>query len=657
MPRDIPRLNPKKEIAMSPVPSHSRCRLIAKLAAVAVVGSIAADALAHGTIVDSRVYLVRKAGANANLMGAWTDAMYDWAANSRNFADYAAPGFAYSNYIADGTISSAGQNNGTNGHLDFSKVNTPGLWPTTAVNAGTSFAQKWVAPAPHDPSYFDVWITNQGFDPASESMGWDDLTKLGRWEKNTALNVVATPNGALSPADNGALLSYDWTVPIPSNFSGRHSLVVVWQRRDPVGEAFFSTQDIMIAPAGPSWTATGGGNYFTSTNWSGGSVPNAATAIANFGSSITAVSTVTLNSSATLGTIRFDSANSYSLSGTGTIMLDGHDHANNIEDPGKIEVARGSHSINAGVMFHGAAGIDVASGAELQLGGPLFFAASQSVTKRGPGTLRIDSTSVTGASNAMLVVENGTLVANSPLSPSVGLHVSGTNSEAQINASMAFSALTTANGGDIKLSSQGNVTRVLKTRSFGLGGNSKLDIGDGVLVVDYDTTSPIAAVTAGIQSGVNNTAGGQLISNLADSRHTVGVVEASTLSHGGTYFGTSIDNTAVIARYTLKGDANLSGNVNFDDLLKLAQRYNQAGKWSDGDSNYDGTVNFDDLLSLAQNYGGALAVEGTTLSNDIGGSFSADFALAVSLTPEPATLSSLAVAAALLRRRRLVVGR
>lgn len=638
---------------MTSVPSHSRCRLIARLAAVAVVGSIAADALAHGTIVDSRVYLVRKAGANANLMGAWTDAMYDWAANSRNFPDYAAPGFAYSNYIADGAISSAGQNDGTNGHLDFSKVNNPGLWPTTAVNAGTNFAQKWVAPAPHDPSYFDVWITKQGFDPATQSMGWNDLLSLGRWEKNTANNVVATPNGALSPADNGALLSYDWTVPIPSNFSGRHSLLVVWQRRDPVGEAFFSTQDILIAPAGPSWIATGGGNYFTAGNWSGGVVPNAATATATFGSSITANATIALGSSVTLGTIRFDSANSYSLTGAGTIMLDAHDHANHIEDPGRIEVLRGNHSIHAGVMFHGAAGIDVAANSELYLGGPILFASGQTLTKRGAGTLRIDSTSVTGASNAVVAVEGGTLTLNNPLSPSVGLHVGGSGSKAQLNASMQFSMVTTSDGGNVALSSQGNVTRVLKTRSLGLGGNSKLDLGDGILVVDYDTTSALAAVTAGIRAGVNNSSGGQIVSSVADSRHAIGVVEASTLGLAGNlYFGTSVDNTAVVARYTLKGDANLSGNVNFDDLLKLAQRYNQSGAWSDGDSNYDGTVNFDDLLSLAQNYGGSLSVEGTTLSNEIGGSFAADFALALSLAPEPATLSSLAFAAALPRRRR-----
>ena len=51
------------------------------------------------------------------------------------------------------------------------------------------------------------------------------------------------------------------------------------------------------------------------------------------------------------------------------------------------------------------------------------------------------------------------------------------------------------------------------------------------------------------------------------------------------------------------GDTNNDGAVNFDDLIVLAQHYNQTGRlYSEGDLNRDGTVNFDDLIILAQRY-------------------------------------------------------
>lgn len=54
----------------------------------------------------------------------------------------------------------------------------------------------------------------------------------------------------------------------------------------------------------------------------------------------------------------------------------------------------------------------------------------------------------------------------------------------------------------------------------------------------------------------------------------------------------------------LSGDVNNDGQVNFNDLLTLAQNYGQTSgaTWAQGDLNGDGAVNFNDLLILAQNY-------------------------------------------------------
>lgn len=56
--------------------------------------------------------------------------------------------------------------------------------------------------------------------------------------------------------------------------------------------------------------------------------------------------------------------------------------------------------------------------------------------------------------------------------------------------------------------------------------------------------------------------------------------------------------------FSLAGDANHDGKVDFADLLALAQHFGQTtAAFADGDLNYDGSVNFDDLLIVAQAYG------------------------------------------------------
>lgn len=87
------------------------------------------------------------------------------------------------------------------------------------------------------------------------------------------------------------------------------------------------------------------------------------------------------------------------------------------------------------------------------------------------------------------------------------------------------------------------------------------------------------------------------------------------------------------------GDANIDFSTNFDDLLLLAQNYSGTGKrWTEGDFDGDNDVDFDDLLVLAQNYDGA---PGLVNEAQVGEAFAADWNLALSIVPEPATLGLL----------------
>lgn len=628
----------------------ARRHLALFVAGLSVVGIAVADAFAHGTIADSRVYRVAQAGPSTNLMGAWTSAMYDWAANSQNFADYASPTFSYSTYVPDGKIGSAGQNDGTNGHFDFSTINNPGAWPATPATAGSTLAQEWVAPAAHDPSYFDVWITKQGFDVTTQAIGWGNLEKLGRWEKNTSNAVTFTLDGGINPRNGDAEDAYNWNVPIAANRSGRAALVTIWQRRDPVGEAFFSVQDIMIAAGGPTWNLTGSGNYATAGNWTGGVTPTGAGSTANFGDKITSAANVSLGSNSyTLGTLRFNSVNAYTINGSGMLMLEGAGGGE-----ASIDVQQGSHKIDAGLMLHSSTSASVAANAQLAINGTMMFSSGNVFTKSGGGTLRLNSPSFMGASNAQIVVSGGTLQVDKPLSPSVGL-LTTSGATTRFNTSTSLGYLTTSSAGStVAITTSVGVPYVVKATGIGIGGNTTINISNNALLIDYTGAgnSPFEAMKFYTAQGM--TTGVGLISGLTASnpKMGVGVVEASSIGSPTSYLGTSIDATTVIARYTLKGDADLNGTVGFDDLVSLAQKYNAAGSWRDGDSDYSGTVDFNDLVSLAQNYNNSVSLDGALLTNIGGSDFAADYVLAQSLVPEPATLASLGLLGVTLRRRR-----
>ncbi len=105
------------------------------------------------------------------------------------------------------------------------------------------------------------------------------------------------------------------------------------------------------------------------------------------------------------------------------------------------------------------------------------------------------------------------------------------------------------------------------------------------------------------------------------------------------------------------GDANLDLNVGFSDLLELARNYNRTGDatWILGDFNGDDAVNFNDLLTLARNYGNSAPgsdLHGADVSGIGSADFQADWALALSIVPEPASLSLLAGTLLLAQRRR-----
>ena len=56
---------------------------------------------------------------------------------------------------------------------------------------------------------------------------------------------------------------------------------------------------------------------------------------------------------------------------------------------------------------------------------------------------------------------------------------------------------------------------------------------------------------------------------------------------------------------TFVGDANLDGEVKFDDFLALSANFGHAGGWAEGDFDANGQVEFPDFLALSANFGAA----------------------------------------------------
>ena len=114
-----------------------------------------------------------------------------------------------------------------------------------------------------------------------------------------------------------------------------------------------------------------------------------------------------------------------------------------------------------------------------------------------------------------------------------------------------------------------------------------------------------------------------------------GIVASPTRRLAVTYNGTS-----VLVQAAAPGDANLNGQVEFQDLVALAQNYTLTGRsWVTGDFTGDGTVEFQDLVVLAQFYNSPAT-------------FQSDWAFAQSIAPEPASLMVLGFAGLLGMRKR-----
>jgi autotransporter-associated beta strand protein len=336
--------------------------------------------------------------------------------------------------------------------------------------------------------------------------------------------------------------------------------------------------EITTARNQSTWEGPGGGSFNLASNWVNNSVPNGASATANFSGNITAQSAVTLDSPVTLRTINFDSAMSYTIAGASGLALQASSGS------ASVNVLSGSHTIAAGVS--------------LTMSSPTVFRVSNPT----------DSLTVAGnisGANPLTKDGLGTLV------------LQGTN---------AYSGLTTVQGGTLQLNGAAARNPVLN-----LAGS---DIRVGKIVFDYSGAGDSSPATDVLDLLTDSCTGGSW--SAGKFRSTTAAAEGTTL--GWIDDTTAKQLTVMVA---LPGDADLTGQVDSADLALLIGNYNLPGVWADGDFNYDGVIDSTDLALVIGNYNQSLPSEVFAGDLDAAG-LAMLGAAGIHVVPEPGTLALLA---------------
>jgi hypothetical protein len=205
--------------------------------------------------------------------------------------------------------------------------------------------------------------------------------------------------------------------------------------------------------------------------------------------------------------------------------------------------------------------------------------------------------------------EDPVKTANEPVNVTINV-----SSGAQINFASTehLQALNVADGAVATMPADG--TRVMVTKALSITGSGKLELADNAMIVDYTGASPVSTIQSLLTSGHNGGAwnGGGINSSTAAvvPNRALGFAEATDVGSPSTFAGQSIDNTSVLVRYTIVGDADLNRSVNVNDLGILASNWQLSSKrWSQGNFDYspDGLVNVNDLGMLASNWQTVLA--------------------------------------------------
>jgi len=379
----------------------------------------------------------------------------------------------------------------------------------------------------------------------------------------------------------------------------------------------FNSLAITSLAAPQQWISASSGDWNNVANWNA-IIPNAVGAEADFFGAISSNHTVYTDQAVTVGTINFNNANTYEITGTGSLKLQA------TSGDAEIIVQNGTQEINLPTTIASNTLFNVAAGAKLIIANPMTIDSGDSVTQTGSGTVTYQS---------IITVQS--------------------------NAAIAFADSTYANTLSLAASATATVAApVLEVDT--LSNLGTLNLKNNEVIINYGSgADPISSIAAEIKSGYagGSWTGAGITSTNAQTNSSYGIGYADAADLGNP---AGLASGQIEIKYTLLGDANLDGKVNGSDFTLMAANFNDSvtNGWDKGDFNYSGTVNGDDFVLLAENFN-QFASQSSVDAADLAAlnAFAAANGISLTSVPEPASLGLLVVATigVLGRRRRASV--
>jgi len=473
----------------------------------------------------------------------------------------------------------------------------------------------------------------------------------GNWTGSWNVNTNWSPNTAF-PNSSTAAANFNATVLLTG--SGGSGTVVI--QNAPV-----TVKQINFQPTGTnsnSFTVTGSGSL-------------ASLNIANSGTiDVTGAGTTSLSVATISANIVTPATSTIYKTGTGNLVLSGNNNfgggsgVNGLSVNGGTLVAIGANALTGlSIISTAATGVLELQGATLGTGTQTVIGGVGSAIQPDQGMIHASGNNTwngnwfgtaTGASAgvdaASTLTVNGGLFDGSDPSVNGFSKVGGTGT--MVVDQLGLNGPLTVSAGTLKVKQAATPSTLANASSasaLSISGTGRLDLSNNMLKIHYGANPTPAATIRGYLASGRGTgdwqgATGIVSSGVTNAQHALGYK----------------DNNAgdVTVMYTLTGDADLNGAVGFNDLVPFGAHYLKPGPWvwADGDFTYDGLINFSDLVPFAANYGKNLGTfPALPLGLDLSPEFVADWNKAVSMVPEPGSLTVLTVAGVGLlgsRRRR-----
>ena len=322
------------------------------------------------------------------------------------------------------------------------------------------------------------------------------------------------------------------------------------------------------------WNVDNNGTWGTASNWTSNGVPNGVTAIANLGGAqgtpITQPRTVTVGAPATVGVLRFDSAQPFTVAGTSALTLDDGVAG------ATLQVVSGSHSVTTALALsdNGATANVENAASTLTLGGQID--GNGGLAKSGAGTLVVTADTyhagTTSVGGGTLQIGNGgsSGAINGPISNSsvvrfdrsddVALNygISGTGSvtyagagKSALNTQSTYSGPTTITAGTVEIGDNLALQNSTLTHST-TGGN--------LTISDFLTSVTLGGLTGDRSFPLTNNIGDPVSLTVGQNNSSTSY-PASTTGTGNAFTKAGTGTFTLSGTHAFSGAATVSAGV------------------------------------------------------------------------------------------------